>query len=60
MRKIPYLRPSLGNKETHIAARELDDGVRRAEVVYRAAFGLRHLGFRRDIIIGHHGWGEIC
>jgi glycosyltransferase involved in cell wall biosynthesis len=59
VRKIPYLRPTLGNKETHIAARELDDGVRRAEVVYRAAFGLRHLGFRPDIIIGHHGWGEM-
>ncbi len=59
VRKIPYVRPSLGIKETHIAARELDDGVRRAEVVYRAAFGLRHLGFKPDIIIGHHGWGEM-
>jgi len=59
VRKIPYMRPSLGIKETHIAARELDDGVRRAEVVYRAAFGLRHLGFKPDIIIGHHGWGEM-
>ncbi len=59
VRKIPYQRPNLGNKDTHIAARELDDGVRRAEVVYRAAFGLRHLGFNPDIIIGHHGWGEM-
>src|SRR3984957_2005287 len=34
VRKIPYLRPTtLGNRETHVAARELDDGVRRAEVV---------------------------
>lgn len=59
VRKIPYQRPNLGNKDTHVAARELDDGVRRAEVVYRAAFGLRHLGFNPDIIIGHHGWGEM-
>jgi glycosyltransferase involved in cell wall biosynthesis len=59
VRKIPYIRPVLGNKATHVAARELDDGVRRAEVVYRAAFGLRHLGFTPDIIIGHHGWGEM-
>jgi glycosyltransferase involved in cell wall biosynthesis len=59
VRKIPYMRPTLGVKETHVAARELDDGVRRAEVVYRAAFGLRHLGFNPDIIIGHHGWGEM-
>jgi glycosyltransferase involved in cell wall biosynthesis len=59
VRKIPYARPALGNKETHIAARELDDGVRRAEVVFKAAYGLRHLGFTPDIIIGHHGWGEM-
>jgi glycosyltransferase involved in cell wall biosynthesis len=59
VRKIPYVRPPLAIKETHIAARELDDGVRRAEVVYRAAFGLRHLGFSPDIMIGHHGWGEM-
>jgi glycosyltransferase involved in cell wall biosynthesis len=59
VRKIPYLRPSLGNKETHIAARELDDGVRRAEVVFKAAIGLQYLGFKPDIIIGHHGWGEM-
>ncbi|WP_428488208.1 glycosyltransferase family 4 protein [Rhodopila sp.] len=59
VRKIPYLRPALNNKETHIAARELDDGVRRAETVFKAAYGLKHLGFRPDIIIGHHGWGEM-
>ena len=46
-------------KETHIAARELDNGVRRAEAVYRTAFGLKHLGYTPDIIIGHHGWGEM-
>ncbi|MBS0640460.1 MAG: glycosyltransferase [Acetobacteraceae bacterium] len=59
VRKIPYMRPKLGIKETHVAARELDDGVRRAEVVFKAAYGLRHLGFNPDIIIGHHGWGEM-
>ena len=59
VRKIPYMRPPLSIKETHIAARELDDGVRRAEVVFRAGYGLRHLGFTPDIIIGHHGWGEM-
>ncbi|HVZ10483.1 glycosyltransferase family 4 protein [Rhodopila sp.] len=59
VRKIPYTRPPLAIKETHIAARELDDGVRRAEVVFKAAYGLRHLGFTPDIIIGHHGWGEM-
>jgi glycosyltransferase involved in cell wall biosynthesis len=59
VRTIPYARPPLDIPETHIAARELDNGARRAEAVFRAAFGLRHLGFKPDIIIGHHGWGEM-
>jgi glycosyltransferase involved in cell wall biosynthesis len=42
-----------------LSARELDNGVRRAEAVFRAAYGLRYLGFKPDIIIGHHGWGEM-
>jgi glycosyltransferase involved in cell wall biosynthesis len=59
VRKVPYTHPKLDIAETHIAARELDNGVRRAEAVYRTAFGLKHLGFTPDIIIGHHGWGEM-
>ncbi|HEY4045162.1 MAG TPA: glycosyltransferase family 4 protein [Rhodopila sp.] len=59
VRKVPYMHPDLDIKSTHIAARELDNGVRRAEAVYRTAFGLKHLGYTPDIIIGHHGWGEM-
>jgi glycosyltransferase involved in cell wall biosynthesis len=59
VRKVPYAHPDLDIKETHIAARELDNGVRRAEAVYRTAAGLKHLGYSPDIIIGHHGWGEM-
>lgn len=59
VRKIPYSRPNLDTAETHIAARELDNGVRRADAVCRTAHGLKHLGFKPDIIIGHHGWGEL-
>jgi glycosyltransferase involved in cell wall biosynthesis len=57
--KVPYARPKLDTAETHIGARELDNGVRRAEAVYKTAFGLKHLGYKPDIIIGHHGWGEM-
>ncbi len=59
VRKVPYTRPNLDSPDTHIAARELDNGVKRAETVFKTAFGLRHLGYTPDIIIGHHGWGEM-
>jgi glycosyltransferase involved in cell wall biosynthesis len=59
VRKVPYARPEIDIPETHIAARELDNGVRRAEAVYKTALGLKHLGYNPDIIIGHHGWGEM-
>lgn len=58
-RKVPYTRPPLDNPEVHIAARELDNGVRRAEAVFKVAYNLNYLGFEPDIIIGHHGWGEM-
>jgi glycosyltransferase involved in cell wall biosynthesis len=59
VRKVPYAPPELDIKETHVVARELDNGARRAEVVSRKAQGLKHLGYTPDIIIGHHGWGEM-
>ena len=59
IRKVPYARPKLDLETTHIAARELDNGVKRAEAVFATGFGLRHLGYKPDIIIGHHGWGEM-
>ncbi|MBV9249635.1 MAG: glycosyl transferase, partial [Acetobacteraceae bacterium] len=59
VRKVPYRRPPGPTAKTHIAARELDAAVRRAEVVARMASNLMQLGFNPDIIIGHHGWGEM-
>jgi glycosyltransferase involved in cell wall biosynthesis len=59
VRKVPYACPPLDTSETHIVARELDNGARRAEAVFKTAFGLKHLGYKPDIIIGHHGWGEM-
>jgi glycosyltransferase involved in cell wall biosynthesis len=59
VRKVPYARPSGAKAETHVAARELDGGVRRAEAVARTAANLKTLGYEADIIIGHHGWGEM-
>ena len=59
MRTCPYRKPPAAAAEAHIAARELDGGVRRAEAVARTASNLKQLGFTPDIIIGHHGWGEL-
>lgn len=59
VRKVPYVRPAPAAKEAHVAARELDGGVRRAEAVWRVAMNLRNLGFTPDVIVGHHGWGEM-
>jgi glycosyltransferase involved in cell wall biosynthesis len=59
IRKVPYMRPPPPRAETHVAARELDAAVRRADAVARTAANLKQLGFQADAIIGHHGWGEM-
>ncbi len=59
VRKVPYTKPAMSSPDTHVAARELDGGVRRAEAVWRVAMNLKNLGFTPDMIVGHHGWGEM-
>jgi glycosyltransferase involved in cell wall biosynthesis len=59
VRKVPYMKPRQATVETHIAAREMDVAVRRAEIVAKTANSLKQLGFTPDIIIGHQGWGEM-
>jgi glycosyltransferase involved in cell wall biosynthesis len=59
VRKVPYMKPRGTSPETHIAARELDSAVRRAEIVAHTATSLKQLGFTPDIMIGHQGWGEM-
>ncbi len=59
VRKVPYMKPRGASGETHVAARELESAVRRAEIVAHTATSLKHLGFIPDIIIGHQGWGEM-
>ncbi|HET8995831.1 MAG TPA: glycosyltransferase [Acetobacteraceae bacterium] len=59
VRKVPYNKPLPASAATHVAVRELDIAVRRAEVVAAVARNLKSLGFVPDIMIGHHGWGEM-
>ena len=59
VRVVPYRRPAPVHVATHPAARELDGAARRAEAVAKAGATLKGLGFTPDIVIGHHGWGEL-
>lgn len=59
VRKVAYQRPAPNGNAMHAAAREFEFAVRRAEIVANAARTLDQLGFRPDIVIGHHGWGEM-
>lgn len=59
VRTVPYMRPPGPAPEAHLAVRELDAAMRRADVVARTAANLKQLGFDPDVIIGHHGWGEL-
>ena len=47
VRIVPYRKPPAAAPEAHVAARELDGGVRRAEAVARTAANLKQLGFSR-------------
>ncbi len=59
VRKVPYRRPRGPSAETHTSARELDAALRRADAVAATAANIKQLGYEPDIIIGHHGWGEL-
>jgi glycosyltransferase involved in cell wall biosynthesis len=43
----------------HPHVHDLELALIRAEAVARSSAKLKHLGFVPDIIIGHHGWGEM-
>jgi glycosyltransferase involved in cell wall biosynthesis len=51
--------PTLQHDAVHGHAREYNIAAVRAEFVANTGRSLRDLGFVPDIIIGHHGWGEL-
>jgi glycosyltransferase involved in cell wall biosynthesis len=59
VRKVPYHPPAGAAPQTHPVARDLDAAAHRAEAVAQTAQNLKQLGYTPDIIIGHHGWGEL-
>lgn len=59
VRKVTYARPPATHAAVHPSAREFDMAMRRAEAGYAGARQIKALGFEPDVIIGHHGWGEM-
>jgi len=59
VRKATYRGPGELNPSTHRDAQEFDHAMARAQGVAEVAASLKALGFRPDVIIGHHGWGEM-
>ncbi len=59
VRKIVYRLERGSSRTTHRDAREFELASLRAETVARTAMQVKQLGFTPDIIIGHHGWGEL-
>lgn len=54
-----YQPPKPDQESVHPMARDWDLASRRAELVQTTAGNLKRLGFTPDIVIGHHGWGEL-
>lgn len=59
VRKVTYSRPPPPPKSLTSAAREFENAAMRAQAGYQGAMQIKALGFQPDIIIGHHGWGEM-
>jgi glycosyltransferase involved in cell wall biosynthesis len=60
VRRVFYHKPDLPEGwNGHPNLREHDLAFRRADAVGKVARNLKGLGFVPDIVIGHHGWGEM-
>jgi glycosyltransferase involved in cell wall biosynthesis len=59
VRKVTYARPPEPSGSVHRDASDFELAMRRAEAAAIGAHKIKMLGFTPDIIIGHHGWGEL-
>jgi len=59
VRKVTYAKAPLQRAGVHRDANDFDVAMRRAEACAVGARQLKQLGFVPNIIIGHHGWGEM-
>jgi glycosyltransferase involved in cell wall biosynthesis len=59
VRKVTYAKPPELSPTLAWDTREYETSARRAQAAYRGALQIKALGFQPDVIIGHHGWGEL-
>jgi len=59
VRKVTYAKPPLSQAGVHPDAHDFDVAMRRAAACAVGAMKIKNLGFVPDIILGHHGWGEM-
>ena len=59
VRRLTYGRPPDLGKSTFPTAAEFELATLRAYAVSQVARQVDRLGFSPDIVIGHHGWGEL-
>jgi glycosyltransferase involved in cell wall biosynthesis len=59
VRKVTYAKPPEMSPTLAWDTREYETSSRRAQAAYRGALQIKALGFQPDVIIGHHGWGEL-
>lgn len=59
VRKMVHTPPRPHATGIHVDVQELEYAAMRAHTVANSARRLKALGFEPDIIIGHHGWGEM-
>lgn len=58
VRILPYEITGKSTKDIFPLLADFETKLLRATACYRAALGLRQQGFRPDVILAHHGWGE--
>jgi glycosyltransferase involved in cell wall biosynthesis len=59
VRRVVYELAHKPRQDIHHTVRLLEQAMHRADKVAETARRLKRLGFTPDIIIGHHGWGEM-
>jgi glycosyltransferase involved in cell wall biosynthesis len=59
VRRVNYRMRKPESRNLHRAVGEFEQAHIRADEVERVARSVKALGFTPDVIVGHHGWGEL-